>query len=195
MGLLLPDLLRNYSKNEYNKKLINNKNGIESELSKGVVSHIKRDASFHESIFFKSVYNENLEICKRIFGLNEIPRYWFGIHILIEMQLDQMLIKEEEHLLHKMYQDIEKAIPSIELFLFSIEHQNHNKFLNGVLRFVESKYLLKYNDLNGISFGLNRVYQQVNADNRTWGLEIGESLMPLLDSINCSIHKHFATLS
>lgn len=194
LGLLLPDLLRNYSKNEYNKKSLLTLNETKNDIFKGIDSHLKRDASFHESLFFKSVYEENIESCKNIFISHEIPRYWFGIHILIEMQLDQFLIMEEEELLHNMYRDIEIAIPGLELFLNIIEHRNQEKFILDIQKFIDSKFLLKYREIHGISYGLNKVYQQVNADNRVWSKEIGTALSPLIENINLSIVKYYKTI-
>ncbi len=204
-GLLAPDLLRNYSKDSYNKskvahatliynKLINTPNSsIQiSDFFKGMEMHLTRDKSFHKSVFFESVYQEIHPTIEEAFLKASIPRFWFALHILIEMQLDQFLIRLHPEKLNTFYENLSQLSESTLLqMLNSVDHQNPQKFIEGFTRFLEVQFLKKYTDHSGIIYGLNRIYQQIGIQKQDWTIEQITILTPVLIQIAFSIEKHF----
>jgi len=207
-GILAPDLLRNYSKDAYNKGKIAHASTIYTKLTndtnsspeivnffKGMESHIERDKSFHESTFFNSVYQASHKVLETSFKNARITRFWFALHVLIEMQLDQYLIHKHPQKLKQFYSDLEQ-LPSDTLtrLLQSVEHNNPEKFLLGFNRFLESRYLYKYTDNQGIIYGLNRIYHQVGISKEEWPKETYHLLEPALVSIYSSIEENIDKL-
>lgn len=204
-GLLAPDLLRNYSKDSYNKskvahsssiynKLINTPNSsiILLDFFKGMITHLERDKSFHNSVFFESVYQEIHPTIESAFKKASIPRFWFALHILIEMQLDQFLIRSYPEKLNAFYENLSQLSETNTLkILQAVDHQNPTKFIDGFNRFLEVKYLQKYSDHAGIIYGLNRIYQQIGIQKQEWTTQQYEILLPLLAQIARCIAVHF----
>jgi len=183
-GIITPDLLRNFTPNLYDKHLLHHLK--DSDWQSGVIKHFERDKYFHQSIFFKETYHACHEITKNTFQKNKIPRFYFGLHVLIEMILDKVLISQDENKLQEFYEQLKLCKDEIPRLLEQVNHQNKNLFLERYLRFLESKYLFKYLDSSGIVYGLNRVYIQVNAYHFDWNIEQKnelEALVPIIESV------------
>lgn len=174
-GLLAPDLLRNYSKNQYSKIAVNQSENRNDDFSLGMAQHLKRDAHFHDSLFFNQVYTQIHPLAKQAFIESGISRFWFGTHVMIEMILDSVLIEKHPNTLQKMYQDLEKSMHNIGDLLAVIEHKNPELFISGMQKFLDSQFLFKYKR-EGLIYGLNRVYRQVGAEKNDW-----QNSKPLLD--------------
>lgn len=167
LGLLAPDLLRNYSKNQYSKIAINQSNNRNDDFSLGMAQHLKRDAHFHDSTFFNHVYTQIHPQAKQAFSQSGISRFWFGTHVMIEMILDSVLIEKHPDTLTQMYQDLEKSMEHIDNHLTVVEHKSPEQFILGMQKFLESQFLFKYKR-DGLIYGLNRVYRQVGAETSDW---------------------------
>jgi hypothetical protein len=207
-GLLAPDLLRNYSKDSYNKSKVAHSSSIYNKLTStpnssitlldffnGMETHLERDKSFHNSVFFESVYQEIHPTIESAFKKASIPRFWFALHILIEMQLDQFLIRSFPEKLNTFYTNLSQLSESTILkILQAVDHQEPTKFIDGFNRFLEVKYLQKYSDHSGIIYGLNRIYQQVGIQKQEWTTQQHDILLPLLFQIAHCIEVHFDTI-
>jgi hypothetical protein len=191
-GILTPDLLRNFTANLYDKNLLHHLS--DSDWQIGVLKHFERDKHFHQSIFFKETYQACHEITKNIFQNTNIPRFYFALHVLIEMILDKVLINEDENKLHEFYKQLELCKPEIPSLLELINHQNPNLFLERYNRFLESKYLFKYLNDFGIVYGLNRIYIQVNAYQLEWNEKQKNELEKLVSIIEFTIHENITKL-
>ena len=176
LGLLAPDLLRNYSKNQYSKISINQAFQRTDDFSQGMAQHLKRDAHFHESEFFDQVYSQIHSHAKEAFSVAGIPRFWFGTHVMIEMILDSVLIEKHPEKLNQMYTDLEKSMNQINDHLILVKHQHPNHFISGMQKFLDSKFLYKYKS-DGLIYGLNKVYKQVGAESNDW--EVKKPLLEL----------------
>ena len=165
-GLLLPDLLRNYSKNSYNKRILHYENS--SEIFRGAQQHFLRDKLFHQHIFFEKVQQNIYESVKLTFEKYNIQRYWFGIHVIVELILDKYLINNNLIILDKFYMDVKYAISSDLNWLKIIEHNNDHQFINSMKRFCEFRFLNKYTEVGGTMIGLNKIYQFIKADPSDW---------------------------
>ena len=192
-GILTPDLLRNFTANLYDKNLLHHLK--DSDWQSGVIKHFERDKHFHQSIFFKDTYQACHEITKNTFQKIHIPRFYFALHVLIEMILDKVLISEDESKLHEFYDQLELCKPEIHGLLEQINHQNPNLFLERYDRFLESKYLFKYLNDSGIVYGLNRIYIHVNAYQFEWNEEQKNELERLVSAIQFAIQENITKLN
>lgn len=188
-GLLTPDLLRNFTPNLYDKKKIHHEK-LTEQWRIGINKHISRDQSFHHSEFFKLVYQECHESVKSNFRELGIPRFWFALHVWIEMLLDKVLIQKNTQELQFFYDELNLIQNQIPELLQQIDHQNIDQFQNRMNRFLESKYLFHYQEHSGIIYGLNRVYIQVNASKEEWNSEQQELLKVESQNIEKSIIHH-----
>ena len=192
-GLLTPDLLRNFTPNDYNKHLLVHPTQ-HSPWFEGISQHINRDKSFHHSPFFDAVYKNCRENCKSVFEICKIPRFWFALHVVIEMILDKVLIQQDNEKLSQFYLELETVKPELPVLLGQIEHQNIPLFEQRFDRFLESKYLYKYQESHGIIYGLNRVFIQVGASNREWNETQYLQLTHLVNHIEREIELHLNLL-
>jgi len=188
-GLLTPDLLRNFTPNQYNKKKLNELN-TQLDWHVGIQKHFARDNNFHKSKFFDSVYNDCHAKTKILFQSLEIPRFWFALHVWIEMLLDKVLIQNSPSKLSTFYTELELVSEHLEALLSQIDHSNIHEFEVRFNRFLESKYLFHYQEHSGIVYGLNRVFIQVKAENKDWNDFQKEKLISLSVQIEESIRNH-----
>lgn len=193
-GLLTPDLLRNFTPSEYDKKLIHKKL-LNKDWENGIQLHFQRDKNFHTSIFFDLVYNACHEFTKSKFQEAQIPRFWFALHVLIEMVLDKVLIQQDENKLDQFYEQLTICIPEIPDLLKQVNHSNTKLFLDKYQRFLDSKYLYKYLESEGIAYGLNRIYFQVNAYNEDWNKIQKQNLIEVILLIENTILLNITKLN
>ena len=187
-GLLTPDLLRNFTPNQYNKKKLNDLNS-DFDWHVGIQKHFNRDNHFHKSEFFDAVYNDCHSETKVLFQNLEIPRFWFGLHVWIEMLLDKVLIQENTSELTKFYAELELVSKDLEPLLKQIDHLGIDDFRTRFNRFLESQYLFHYQEHSGIVYGLNRVFIQVKAENKEWNTIQKNQLIYLSSTIEQAVRN------
>lgn len=165
-GLLGPDLIRNASKGQFKP---NWKEGLHPEdWLKGGRQHLQRDAWFHQHPFFQLVYSENRDEVREVFQSVQLPRFYFGLHVAIEMCLDKALLSLYPQAAQHMYRDLESSLPQISEWLH--EHK-FPQAIAGVERFIESRYIEKYQADSDLAYGLMRVYRQTGASQTDWSSE------------------------
>ena len=192
-GILTPDLLRNFTANLYDKNLLHHLR--KSHWQIGVLKHFERDKHFHQSVFFKETYQSCHETTKNTFQKCNIPRYYFALHVLIEMILDKVLINQNENKLHEFYNQLELCKEEIPQLLEQVNHQNPNLFMERYNLFLESKYLFKYQHNSGIVYGLNRIYIQVNAYQIEWNEKQKKELEKIVTIIELTIRDNIKKLN
>lgn len=192
-GLLTPDLLRNFTPNDYDKKLLHHANNHEG-WQLGISKHFLRDKNFHNSEFFQLTYNECHETIKTTFKECQISRFWFALHVVIEMILDKVLIQKNTKELDQFYLELSMSIEHIPNLFTQINHQNTDLFIARMNRFIESQYLYKYLKNEGIVYGLNRIFNQVGADKSDWTENQFESLAKLVNFIEIKVEKNLKLL-
>lgn len=188
-GLLTPDLLRNFTPNDYDKKRLQHPE-IDTFWHLGISKHFLRDKNFHNSDFFTSTYQECHETIKSTFEACEIRRFWFALHVMIEMILDKVLIQKNTNELDQFYIELKESILHIPTLLPQINHVNINQFETRMNRFIESQYLYKYMENNGIVYGLNRIFNQVGADKSEWTSAQYFKLNELVEYMEIKIEKN-----
>ncbi len=192
-GLLTPDLLRNFTPNLYNKKKLHHLD-LHNDWQLGIQKHILRDHIFHQSPFFKVVYDNCHTSVKNAFQKQEIPRFWFALHVWIEMLIDKVIINQHKEKLDIFYQELASVQTHMPTLLTYIDHQNIEQFQQRMNRFVESKYLFHYQEHSGIIYGLNRVFIQVKAIKTEWTEDQQKSLYEISETIEKSVIKNWKLL-
>ncbi len=193
-GLLTPDLLRNFTPNDFNKKLLHRPNNHEI-WQIGISKHFLRDKSFHNSKFFKLTYSECHDTIRTTFKKCENRRFWFALHVIIEMILDKVLIQKSNRLLNEFYLELSESIEYIPALLLQINHQEVDTFMKRMNRFIESQYLYKYLENEGIVYGLNRIFNQVGADKSDWTQTQFNELTKLVAYIELRVEKNLKLLN
>lgn len=160
-GLLFPDLLRIFSKeqriSEKTEINTNCKQDTYQNLVQGFQNHFKGDDIFHNWDWFKE---KNHELAIKIRESNlDIKRDWFLAHIFIELTIDHILVKENEQMVKKLYDDL-MACDKQGWNLFFTENGFHelDYWFEGYTRFNKHQYIFTYKDTDSVIYALNRIY-------------------------------------
>ncbi len=192
-GLIAPDLLRNFTPNQYNKTLVS-KPKEKLDIERGCLQHLIRDQDFHNSAFFEEVYQELRNPVRNVFIDTQIPRFWFGIHIIIEMWLDRLLVMKNLNQLEHFYHMLDHARKDLPAFLDRISHQDPETFMIRFDRFIESRYLAKYPIDLSILYGLNQVFKSTRILNNSWTKQQEQRLLELIPVIDQIIDQRLYLL-
>jgi len=192
-GLIAPDLLRNFTPNQYNKTLVS-KPKEKLDIERGCLQHLIRDQDFHNSAFFEEVYQELRNPVRNVFIDTQIPRFWFGIHIIIEMWLDRRLVMKNLNQLEHSYHMLDHARKDLPAFLDRISHQDPETFMIRFDRFIESRYLAKYPIDLSILYGLNQVFKSTRILSNSWTKQQEQSLLDLIPVIDQIIDQRLYLL-
>lgn len=188
-GLALPDFVRNFIKGKRIKPVENQSFGIEELqwLHEGTVKHIQRDAAFHGSVFFKEASGRTSKLLLPAFGQAGIPRTWWGAHVLTEMMLDRVLMKENPELIAQFYEDLEKTDGAI-VNEYMLKHgiQDTSDFFSRLDRFRQLRYLLRYTEDDAMVYSLSRVYLYAGVSSE-WTLEQASLVVPQMKIIEHEI--------
>lgn len=170
VALIMPDLLRNFTP-EHCKYNFHHFLSLVSESSKdgstlkpffeGCLQHIARDKAFHASHFFTNNYQFLRDDWKELCNRFEIPKYWFSLHVIIEIMLDKYFIDNYIEKLHNFYFELIQERNTVANALEFLHHPQPAKFLERYDRFCEIQYLFHYQNIDRIAFALHKIYQQV----------------------------------
>lgn len=161
MGIVLPDLIKNASKeaNLYPQKneFLFFGNEDEEALLAGWKKHLAVDLHFHSSTFFLEKTTALKHLIKPIVE-NTAVRPSFLAHIGLELLLDHLLIEHNLVQVNHFYEKL-AAVKKDSLgdFLSHCGLKNQPVFFKFLEGFISSKYLLSYQNLENISYALNRI--------------------------------------
>ena len=170
VALIMPDLLRNFTpkscKFNFQEALDELKKSSHPDTNliqffEGCLQHINRDKAFHSSAFFKKTYDNLRDEWKSICANYQIPKFWFSLHVLIEIMLDKYYIDNQLEKLTLFYSQLKSQRITVEKALRFLEHPNHELFLERYDRFCEVQYLFHYQQIDRIAFALHRIFIQV----------------------------------
>ncbi len=171
MGIVLPDLIKNASKqaNLYPQKneTLFFGNADHENLLAGWKKHLAVDVYFHSSDFFA----KKTAILKQLIipVISDTPiRPSFLAHIGLELSLDHLLVENRLVDVDLFYNSL-NAVNKESLFQFISLCNLHDPavFLTFLDRFISSKYLLSYQKLENISYALNRICMRLWPDSLT----------------------------
>lgn len=160
-GLSLPDFVRNFVRGARLKSINpeDHKNTDYPLLILGTIKHFERDKKFHGSDFFQSTEERLNRVLKPVFESQDIRRYWFASHLMAEMVLDRVLMKQQPALLDQFYTDLDMAdTEAIKDFLSTKGVSDLNVFEDRVNRFKTSQYLRQYLHDPALIYSLNRIF-------------------------------------
>lgn len=163
LGKVLPDLSRNFHP-EF-RVLQPGKTGLANDLEplenfiEGIRMHFITDKLFHASGYFKKKTGLLTEILKSL-HLETIRRfYFFYSHILLEIMLDRMLVKQFPEKVMQFYSLISKV--QNETIREYMEYNGSSKFYQGFIEFlqhfIDVKYIYQYASNERIIFALGRI--------------------------------------
>jgi len=163
-GNILPDLARNYKKKYRIKESQNDVLPEEymAEINEGVKDHFKTDRLFHNSSFFYD-YVKLIQTELRSVSLSYLPkRLYFIAHVLLELLLDRVLIKNEMSLCDNFYLSLSKiTVNKISLYIKMHQFIDDTKgFIAYFNRFIEKNYIYGYTSNNKIIFALGMVIER-----------------------------------
>ncbi|GAA4197249.1 hypothetical protein GCM10022289_04220 [Pedobacter jeongneungensis] len=161
MGTVLPDLIKNASKeaNLYPQKneFLFKGNPDEENLLAGWKRHLAVDLFFHSSNFFLEKTTELKHLIKPIVE-NTPVRPSFLAHIGLELLLDHLLVERNLIQVNHFYDKLDAVNKdSLSDFLEHCKLKEPKVFFNFLEKFISSKYLLSYQQLENISYALNRI--------------------------------------
>ena len=168
VALVMPDLLRNFTpkscKFNFEAKRLDMTLSDRPSLTNffsGCIQHIERDKAFHQSNFFEKSYASIRDEWKSTCLKFNIPKYWFSLHVLIEIMLDKYFIDNNIEKLHLFYHQLKSERNTVQDALEILDHPQPNLFLERYDRFCQSQYLFHYQDINRVAYTLHRIYAQI----------------------------------
>jgi len=163
-GLLLPDMMSIYKRNWRfsDKKFSCSLTPTESESIGGVLKHLELDSLFHQSDYFIN-YTGKIKKMMVSESLNyEKPRKHFISHILLELIIDKVIIKNNPVILERFFNDLalieKKEIEALFKDTHTIIAEGFYLFLN---KFRQKKFLYKYTEDHALVYVLNKVLERV----------------------------------
>lgn len=164
LGLILPDLMgifdRKWKVNKTNTEQITDDNV--KDLLAGINRHEAIDKAFHQSTFFstnKNAIQENLSL----HDFNNPPyRLFFLSHIMLELIIDRILVKEFPDKARELYNQLEHIDKQKLKDLFRQTGSEYKPgFWNFFMKFRDYRFVLNYVNDDSLIEVLNKVSQRV----------------------------------
>lgn len=165
LGLILPDLVRTFNRQRLHKQIIGEHWVAPIQaLQEGVNKHHHIDKLFHGSKFFKTYNKKAFKELQEI-ELRGITKYkHFVSHVLIEMLLDRLLLKEDVNTGFTFY----SKLNATDKYIF-MDYFHHIPAIKGDLeelwdffqRFCSLKFLFDYQHNDGMILRLNEVMKRI----------------------------------
>ncbi|NGM66464.1 hypothetical protein [Sphingobacterium sp. SGR-19] len=165
LGALLPDLLKNVDK-RYNFHPQRFEETLFAHpktmwISEGWYRHVEVDRLFHASGFFL----DHTHALRRKLDpvVTHLPiRASFLAHVALELLLDHLLIDHTLVNPNRLYEHLEHVQKAtIERYIRTIGEVDVERFLIFYQRFVTSRYILGYADINNLSYALFNICRRV----------------------------------
>jgi len=157
LGLLFPDLVRNFIKGA---KLKTHRNPwihpMEIELYEGCMKHVISDKLFHNWEGFIDGMDLSNKFLRR--SKEEFQKDFFISHILVELVIDKILLNRYPNLANDLYEDYSRVDRQvITRFLNNYSINDSDLFFKGFDRFMEVQYLKNYKYFSNIVYALGRI--------------------------------------
>ncbi len=176
-ALIAPDILRNFSPGQAKFQFehfqqitsINQPQAdpILHDFFNGCLQHIQRDKEFHQSPIFHEIYQLQRDNWQLMCLELQIPRFWFSLHVVIEIMIDSYLINNNLEKLQLFYIVLESQQETYRKALKLMGHDQIDHFMERYTRFYTNQYLFHYQDLERVGFALHKIHEQVKLDS-TW---------------------------
>jgi len=177
VGCILPDLYRSFHKDiRVRHKHIAAKRsstdlparsytqaGVINHINEGILRHLEIDRLFHTSSFFKQ-NTKNITAILKQHSFEHIDKYFFFLsHILLELMLDRILIKQYPKLTEQFYLTLDKIEEKyFEMHLKSINFVEYAEgFTSFFNQFRSVQYLKGYIDNEKLILALNKIWGRI----------------------------------
>lgn len=162
LGLLLPDLVRNFGKPIHQLPAINTFHTAEEKsIAQGFSQHIKTDKLFHQHegfVWFNKQITQLLRNSK-----TEFKRDWFLAHVFTELMLDRVILLRHPNLAQNLYAELVCVeFETINSFFDKLHYTDHNSFILGFNRFNEAAYLKSYIHPESVAFAMGKIAQKMD---------------------------------
>lgn len=187
----MPDFVRNFVKGKRLKPehLPQNPSEKLALIVTGTHKHFERDHQFHTSEYFAKSEADLKEIIKPVFQKLDIGRYWFAAHLLSEMMIDRVLMKQHPEMLDRFYHDLQATENQvIHEFLLLSNIEETEIFLQRLERFTSSQYLRQYVHDPAMVYSLNRIFMYTGAGEE-WSKEQYVELQAMIPEIENTIFE------
>jgi len=196
-GLVMPDLIRNFlpgrrfQPNKVNIALLE-KEG--AELLAGSLRHLERDKEFHQSPFFVKSEAQLGELFRREKLEHHIPRVWLAAHLVLELMLDRVLMKQHPGMLDNFYHSLDHTErEELNAFLHASLHIAYSTFHEGWNRFRQSRYLYYYTEDEKFAYSIMRIYMRAGVS-AEWNDEQLQALQAMLEPTEAIIFENLSLL-
>jgi hypothetical protein len=194
--LVLPDLLRNFlpGKRVRIEQLAPAREHEEVQLLwEGCMMHLERDRRFHGSAYFKEAEAALKELFRREELGKTVPRTWLAAHLLVELMLDRVLMKQAPELLDAFYHSLRNTSPETTNLFLEDAQLDASAFRQRFDRFTEVAYLYHYPDDGAMTYSLMRIYMQAKVTPE-WTLNQQEAVRNLLPEAEALVTERISLL-
>lgn len=154
-GLLLPDVTRKTVKRFTERPSYNN---LHREFLAGCLTHYEADKAFHTSSFFTALLARSSGMINAAGFSGAVQRKWFLAHILAELMIDRVLVKERPRELDAFYRSLDLADrEALASFLELNGLEDKDTFFGFFDHFRKVQYIYYYADNNKFVYSLNRI--------------------------------------
>lgn len=161
LGLLLPDLLRNFGSALHHLQDDKISFSEGNFLASGFHQHIATDKIFHTTKGFVSLNKHLTERLRK--SEADFNRDWFLAHILTELLLDRAILFKNPAIARQLYAELEGVdYALLKKFFSEINYPAADSFLYGFDRFMKVRYLQSYTEPESIAYAMGRIAQKMN---------------------------------
>jgi hypothetical protein len=162
LGLLMPDLVRNFGKPIHHLPLLENFYHPESKsIAEGFLQHIKSDKIFHQTEGFVVFNKQIIQILRN--SPFVFKRDWFLAHIFTELMLDRVILIRHPNLALNLYSALKSVdTTAIESFFKTMEYTDENIFFTGFEKFNQAAYLSSYINPESVVFAMGKIAQKMD---------------------------------
>ncbi len=193
LGLLLPDMFSICQIPWRYSQMIDENTPQVSDLLRGIEMHQLLDSDFHHSQFFKD-YTKYANEHLTLEPLHLRRRKFFIAHVLVELVIDQVIIKNNEEILHELYDELDQIDVSFLPYLFPSRPGWAMQLITFFENFRTKRYLFNYTRNEAIVFVINKILERVNIpliQNQKDLLELNT----LINNMHQKIQENFYQLS
>ena len=190
-ALIAPDILRNFTpgQSKFHFKHFQQITFIKQpqeapilhDFFNGCLQHIQRDKEFHKSPLFQEIYHLQRSNWQLMCPKLQIPRFWFTLHVVIEIMIDSYLINNHLEKCQLFYTTLESEKETYRSALELMGHSQIDPFMERYTRFYTNQYLFHYQDLERVGFALHKIHEQVKLDS-SWYIPNNPEQLALWES-------------
>ncbi|MEN9510499.1 MAG: hypothetical protein RLZZ370_318 [Bacteroidota bacterium] len=196
-GLILPDLIRNFlPRQRFKAENVNLEHLDEHalELFHGSCRHLERDRAFHQSPFF----TQGNQALNHLFHTHQlgkhVPRVWLAAHLVLELMLDRVLMKQHPEQLDRFYESLSQTREqALDGFLLAGKHEHSTRFMEHWSRFVAVKYLYHYTDDDAFTYSMMQIYMRAGVSGE-WNTSAQNAFKAVLPEAEACIFENLKIL-